>query len=170
MLAARISRSPSGVRPAGAHVVLGAEVLRKSQPDTVALPLVLELEVLRKVAVQVFPDGTGGQAEGERVLRAHLEGRLIGDVGQVGRGSHAGIARELGREGGKGVAEDKNISRLDERIVKGKEAYRGRYPLETREADASVQAAGEYRKMLYRLKADDLPRFESAFKSLLNEN
>ena len=35
---------------------------------------------------------------------------------------------------------------------------------------ASVQAAGEYRKMLYRLKADDLPRFEAAFKSLLNEN
>src|ERR1039457_5039620 len=67
-------------------------------------------------------------------------------------------------------AEDKNISRLDERIVKGMQAYRGRYPLETREADASVQAAGEYRKMLYRLKADDLPRFESAFKSLLNEN
>ncbi len=67
-------------------------------------------------------------------------------------------------------AEDKKIRALEERIVKGMQAYRSRYPLETQEADASVQAAGEYRKMLYRLKADDLPRFESAFKSLLNEN
>ena len=67
-------------------------------------------------------------------------------------------------------AEDKKIRALEERIVKGMQAYRSRYPLETREVDASVQAAGEYRKMLYRLKSDDLPRFESAFKSLLNEN
>ena len=67
-------------------------------------------------------------------------------------------------------AEDKKIRGLEERIVNGMQAYRSRYPLETQEADASVHAAGEYRKMLYRLKADDLPRFESAFKSLLNEN
>ena len=47
-------------------------------------------------------------------------------------------------------SEDKKIRALEERIVKGMQAYRSRYPLETREADASVQAAGEYRKMLYR--------------------
>src|ERR1039458_5633549 len=97
MLAARISRSPSGVRPAGAHVVLRAEVLGQSQPDTVALPLVLELEVLRNEAMQVFPDGAGGQAEGERILRADLEGRLVGNVGQVRRRSTANgpVARKL---------------------------------------------------------------------------
>ena len=68
-------------------------------------------------------------------------------------------------------AEDKRIRALEERIVKGMQAYRSRYPLETREADASVQAAGEYRKMLYRLKSPTTCRASrSAFKSLLNEN
>ena len=38
------------------------------------------------------------------------------------------------------------------------------------EVDASVEAAGEYRAMLDRLRADDLPRFEARFKELLNEN
>ena len=67
-------------------------------------------------------------------------------------------------------AEDKNLGRLQARIVQAMEAYRQRYPLETREADASVEAAGEYRMMLDRLRADDLPRFEARFKELLNEN
>jgi uncharacterized protein YPO0396 len=67
-------------------------------------------------------------------------------------------------------AEDKKVRVLVERIVRAMQYYRSRYPLETQEADASVQAAGEYRKMLQRLLADDLPRFEAAFKHLLNEN
>jgi len=33
-----------------------------------------------------------------------------------------------------------------------------------------VEAAGDYRAMLERLRADDLPRFEARFKELLNEN
>lgn len=66
--------------------------------------------------------------------------------------------------------EDKRLRALEERIVKAMQSYRLKYPLETQEADASIAAAGEYRKMLHRLMADDLPRFEEAFKSLLNEN
>jgi len=50
--------------------------------------------------------------------------------------------------------------------VEYKEAFR----LETQEVDASVEAGPEYRTMLERLRADDLPRFEAAFKKLLNEN
>jgi uncharacterized protein YPO0396 len=50
------------------------------------------------------------------------------------------------------------------------EEYRGAYPLDAQEADASVAAVDEYRAMLDRLAADDLPRFESRFKTLLNEN
>jgi uncharacterized protein YPO0396 len=34
----------------------------------------------------------------------------------------------------------------------------------------SIEAAAEYRAMLERLRVDDLPRFESKFKTLLNEN
>jgi uncharacterized protein YPO0396 len=67
-------------------------------------------------------------------------------------------------------AEDKNLARLQGRIVQAMEAYRQRYPADTREADATVEAAGEYQAMLARLRADDLPRFEARFKELLNEN
>jgi uncharacterized protein YPO0396 len=67
-------------------------------------------------------------------------------------------------------AEDKNLGRLQTRIVQAMEAYRQRYPVETREADAAVEAGAEYRAMLERLEADDLPRFERRFKELLNEN
>jgi uncharacterized protein YPO0396 len=67
-------------------------------------------------------------------------------------------------------SEDKRLRALGERIVKAMQAYRSKYPLETQEADASVEAAAEYRAMLNRLLADDLPRFEQQFKSLLNEN
>ena len=42
--------------------------------------------------------------------------------------------------------------------------------LDAAETDASVAAAHEYRAMLERLNADDLPRFEERFKELLNEN
>ena len=67
-------------------------------------------------------------------------------------------------------AEDKVIARLAERIVKAMEAYRKDYPLDARDADVSVDAAGEYRRMLEGLRSDDLPRFERRFKELLNEN
>jgi uncharacterized protein YPO0396 len=49
-------------------------------------------------------------------------------------------------------------------------AYTIAYPLETQEVDVSIAAAGEYRSMLGKLEADDLPRFEARFKELLNEN
>jgi uncharacterized protein YPO0396 len=48
--------------------------------------------------------------------------------------------------------------------------YRRDYPLETQEVDARLEAAFEYKEMLARLQADDLPRFEKRFKELLNEN
>lgn len=112
----------------------------------------------QQVKAQVFPllEAIGAQAPGghaltvescdnrERDMREWVQGRID--------------------------AEDKKIRGLEERIVKAMQVYRSRYPLETQEADASVEAAGEYRKMLKRLLDDDLPRFEAAFKSLLNEN
>lgn len=67
-------------------------------------------------------------------------------------------------------AEGKKIERLGERIVKAMEAYRNAYPAAVSDADASLDAADEYRRMLASLVADDLPRFEQKFKELLNEN
>ncbi len=66
--------------------------------------------------------------------------------------------------------EEKKISRLTEKIVAAMESYRRDYPLETKEADARVESAGEYVAMLQGLRSDDLPRFENEFKRLLNEN
>ena len=67
------------------------------------------------------------------------------------------------------VAEQR-LSRLNGRIIQAMMAFKGEFKLETSEIDASVEAGPEYREMLERLRADDLPRFEARFKELLNEN
>lgn len=67
-------------------------------------------------------------------------------------------------------AEDKKLVRLREKIVKAMAEYKEAYKLDTQDVDASVEAGFEYRAMLDRLNADDLPRFEARFKELLNEN
>jgi uncharacterized protein YPO0396 len=65
---------------------------------------------------------------------------------------------------------DKRITRLRDRIVAAMQAFANTWPLETRELDASIDAAPAWWAMLENLRADDLPRFETAFKELLNEN
>ncbi|WP_349605259.1 ATP-binding protein [Cupriavidus sp. DF5525] len=67
-------------------------------------------------------------------------------------------------------AESKRLVRLGESIVKAMSAYKEAFKLETSEVDASVSAGFEYRNMLDKLRADDLPRFEARFKELLNVN
>ena len=67
-------------------------------------------------------------------------------------------------------ARDQRLRRLEEKIVKAMEAYRKDYPVETQEIDARIDAVGEFGGMLARLTQDDLPRFETKFKDLLNEN
>jgi uncharacterized protein YPO0396 len=66
-------------------------------------------------------------------------------------------------------ARRKEAERLGISIVKQMEAFRTAYPAECREADASPEAAQEFRDILGRLRAEDLPRFETRFKQLLNE-
>ena len=67
-------------------------------------------------------------------------------------------------------AEIKKLDRLRDKIIQAMAAYKEAFKLDTAEVDASIEAAFEYRNMLDRLKADDLPRFEARFKELLNEN
>lgn len=67
-------------------------------------------------------------------------------------------------------AEEKKVARLRDGIIDAMRSYKTRWPLETSEVDVSLEAAGEYEDMLARLRSDDLPRFESNFKALLNEN
>ncbi|HEX9623837.1 MAG TPA: Wadjet anti-phage system protein JetD domain-containing protein [Streptosporangiaceae bacterium] len=47
--------------------------------------------------------------------------------------------------------------------------FRGRYPVETEELDAAVEAADGYRELHQRLTDDDLPRFQQQFKTYLNK-
>lgn len=67
-------------------------------------------------------------------------------------------------------AEDKKLKRLGENIVGAMRAYMSLYPQETREIDATIEAAPEFKTMLDGLQRDSLPRFEARFKQLLNEN
>jgi uncharacterized protein YPO0396 len=67
-------------------------------------------------------------------------------------------------------AEKQKLGRLAEKIVTAMVAYRKDYPVETQEFDASVNASSEYQSHLEGLQHDDLPRFETRFKEMLNEN
>lgn len=70
---------------------------------------------------------------------------------------------------GKIDAVDKRLKGLGEKIIRQMQAYRNAYPTQTREADAALDAADEYRAMLAALVEQDLPRHEAKFKALLNE-
>lgn len=67
-------------------------------------------------------------------------------------------------------AEDKKLGRLSENIVRAMTEYKEMWKAETKDVDVSIAAGPEYRTMLGKLQADDLPRFEARFKELLNEN
>ncbi len=67
-------------------------------------------------------------------------------------------------------AEDKKLARLGEKIVRAMVEYKEAFKLDTQEVDAGVAAGPEFRSMLDKLNADDLPRFVARFKELLNEN
>ena len=62
------------------------------------------------------------------------------------------------------------LTRLGEKIVRDMSAFKEEFKLATAEMDAGIEAGFEYRAMLEKLQADDLPRFEARFKVLLNEN
>jgi uncharacterized protein YPO0396 len=65
---------------------------------------------------------------------------------------------------------DNEATALRDRIITAMTEYRLRFPADTREVDASLEAAPSYSQMLEQLQADALPAFEKDFKRLLNEN
>lgn len=67
-------------------------------------------------------------------------------------------------------AEQKRLERLTEKIIKAMASFKETFKLETAEIDASLEAAFEYENLLTQLNRDDLPRFVSRFKELLNVN
>ena len=65
---------------------------------------------------------------------------------------------------------DRKIRDLAAKIIKTMAAFKEAFKLETAEIDASLEAAFEYENLLTQLNRDDLPRFVTRFKELLNVN
>jgi uncharacterized protein YPO0396 len=76
---------------------------------------------------------------------------------------HEGLQSDVDRE-------DEKIKQLRDRIIATMTAYNNAHPSDTREVDAALEAVPDYRKMLTDLQEDGLPRLETRFKELLNEN
>ncbi|QDG64412.1 ATP-binding protein [Pseudarthrobacter sp. NIBRBAC000502771] len=64
----------------------------------------------------------------------------------------------------------KRIARAAESTVTKMADFRNKYPNETTDVDASLEAAADYNRLLEQLEGNDLPRFETQFKDLLNQN
>ncbi|WKS98926.1 ATP-dependent exonuclease SbcCD, C subunit-like protein [Gallibacterium salpingitidis] len=62
------------------------------------------------------------------------------------------------------------LSKKNSEITKEMTLFNNKYPLETNEFDANVASYLEYKAFLDRLNADELPKFVTQFKLLLNEN
>jgi len=64
----------------------------------------------------------------------------------------------------------KRIARAAESTIRQMADFRNKYPNETTDVDASLEAAADYNRLLEQLVGNDLPRFEDQFKDLLNQN
>ncbi|MGC8529647.1 MAG: ATP-binding protein [Leptospirillia bacterium] len=73
------------------------------------------------------------------------------------------LSRRLSRE--QTIRQD-----LRERLVRQMQEFRREFPGESRELDASPEAGPAYVALLGKIESDDLPRYESRFKELLNVN
>ncbi|SFE00791.1 ATP-binding protein [Massilia yuzhufengensis] len=112
--------------------------------DSPAAALESRLEALRAEALGEHVLSVESADNRERDMREFLQGRID--------------------------AEGKKIDRLRDAIISAMQHYTNAWPLDAREVDVSIEAAAEFRRMLHALQADDLPRFASRFKELLNEN
>ncbi|MGP5731382.1 ATP-binding protein [Arthrobacter rhombi] len=64
----------------------------------------------------------------------------------------------------------KRLTRAAENTVRQMSDFRNRYPNETTEMDATLEAADDYTRLLDELVDNGLPRFEAHFKESLNQN
>lgn len=101
----------------------------------------------------------------EAAVASVLDGREldISSLVAVEQDTRAALERELTR------AMQRHNS-TGQRAIAVMSDFRSRYPQETLEFDASLEAAGEYRDFHARVAGDDLPRFEKEFKDYLNQN
>ncbi len=65
---------------------------------------------------------------------------------------------------------NKQVIRAAETTIRFMADFRNKYPAETTELDASLEAAGEFNTILTQLVDNDLPRFAERFKESLTQN
>ncbi|TAN85399.1 MAG: ATP-dependent exonuclease SbcCD, C subunit-like protein, partial [Gallionella sp.] len=64
----------------------------------------------------------------------------------------------------------KKAGEISNLIIAAMQQYIAAYPADCREVNASLDSSAEFQRMLNHLMAEDLPRFKSRFKELLNKN
>ena len=99
---------------------------------------------------------------------------LLAEAGQAPPDKPEACDRAEGRAAAEiGARMDKLRGRkekLSGRIASAMTIFRNRYPVETGELDAAVEAVDGYRELHKRIADDDLPRFQTQFKTYLNQN
>lgn len=108
--------------------------------------------------VLCFPqlDTMGDEAFGKQIIEVESCDNLQTEMGEW-------LLSRIG-------AQEKKISRLRDGIIDTMRSYKNAWSTQTKEVDVSIEAVPEYQAILDQLQGDDLPRFESRFKALLNEN
>jgi uncharacterized protein YPO0396 len=66
-------------------------------------------------------------------------------------------------------SDNQKLKRLNERVITQMQHYKDEYKLESRDVDASLDAASEFAEMLAKLEKEDLPRHEQRFHAMLKE-
>ncbi|MFE8035222.1 ATP-binding protein, partial [Thiohalocapsa marina] len=135
-----------------------------------------DLETLRAQTREILEQGAGEQGAGEGTIDGLAE--RIEQLRAEALGEHTLTVencdrREQDLRGWLQTridSENRKLGDLQSRIVKAMVRYKDDFKLETQELDASLEAGFEYAAQLEQLRRDDLPRFETRFKELLNVN
>ncbi|MDR7161336.1 ATP-binding protein [Arthrobacter sp. BE255] len=127
-----------------------AEAIAECRAQLQAEPLTDDAGLLASVA------GLAAAAPGEKVLTYK---NTVAVESAVRQGLTATID-----------ALSKRLARAEADTVRLMADFRNKYPNETTEIDASLDAAGDYERLLDQLEKNDLPKFEAHFKESLNQN
>jgi uncharacterized protein YPO0396 len=150
--AAEIERSAEGEKLGGVNqAVTQAEATGRDARTVLAEPTG-EAAVPRFEAIRALLAEAGHAPPDRPESCDRAEGRAAAEIGNR-------VDRLRGRR-----------EKLGGRIVSAMTAFHARYPVETSELDVAVDAAHGYRELHKRLADDDLPRFQTQFKTYLNQN
>jgi len=130
---------------------------------------IADAQALRRDAQDLMADAPEGFAE--RVPRLEALQQELQSTASLTVESCDAREREMRDSLQKTIdAEEGRAKRVLEKVIDAMRSFSNRFPVETQEVDVAMGSAGEYRSLLQRLVADDLPRFEADFKRSLNEN